>query len=84
MLIKIPNMCFIHFMSLELIKITQTCLIFWNLLGALINKGLIKISNLPLICFITKKYFKNTQKCCYFRIYYVVIINKSTYEKLKQ
>ena len=27
---KIPNLSFIHIMSLKLIKITQKCLLFWN------------------------------------------------------
>ena len=45
-------MSFIHFMSLELlIKMTQKCLIFWNLLGVFINKMLIKIRNLSFIDF---------------------------------
>ena len=39
-------------MSLELlIKMTQKCLIFWNLLGVFINKMLIKIRNLSFIDF---------------------------------
>ena len=33
--IKIPNKSFIYFMSFKLIKITQKCLKFWNLLGVL-------------------------------------------------
>ena len=37
-------MAFIHFMSFKLIKSTQECLIFWNLLGVLVNKMLIKFS----------------------------------------
>ena len=37
-----PDMSFIHFMSLKLIKTTQICLIFWNLFGVLINKVHIK------------------------------------------
>ena len=35
-------MSFIHFVSLELIKTTQKCLIFWNLLGRSYKKVLIK------------------------------------------
>ena len=42
MLIKILNKSFVHFMSWKLIKTTQKCLIFWNLLGVLINKVLVK------------------------------------------
>ena len=55
-------MSFIHFMSFKLIKTTQKCLIFWNLLGVLINKVLIKIPNLSFIHFISLKFLKTTQK----------------------
>ena len=41
-------MSFIHFMSLNLIKTTQKCLIFWSLLGVPINKVLIKNSKFIL------------------------------------
>ena len=69
-------------MFLKLIKTTQIQLIFWHLLGALINKVLIKDSKFILhSLYFLKKLPKNV---CYFRIYYVVLINKSAYKKLKQ
>ena len=56
-------MSFIHFMSLKLlIKTTQKCLIFWNLLGVFINKVLIKNSKFFLYCL----FFETTQKCLLF------------------
>ena len=41
-------MSFIHFISLKFIKITQKCLIFWNLLDVLTNKVLMKNSKFIL------------------------------------
>ena len=54
-------MSFIHFMPLKLIKTTQKCLIFWNLLGACINKVLIQNSK-----FFSLKFFETTQKSLLF------------------
>ena len=55
-------MSFIHFMSLKLIKTTQKCLIFWNLLGVLINKVLIKKSKFILHSFYFLQMFRNHPK----------------------
>ena len=61
-------MSFIHFMFFKLIKTTQKCLIFWNLLGALLKKSLKRIPNLSFIHFVSLKFFKTTQK-------YLLILN---------
>ena len=60
---KSKKMSFIHFMPLKpLIKTTQKCLIFWNLLGIFINKVLVKKSKFMLYSL----FFETTQKCLLF------------------
>ena len=49
-----------------------------------LQKMLLKIPNMFFIHFISLKFFKTNQKRLLFRIYYVVLINKSAYNKLKQ
>ena len=49
-------------MSLKPIKTTQKCLIFWNLLGVLINKVLIKNSKFILHSLYFLKTFRNHPK----------------------
>ena len=66
MLIKNPKYVLHSFMSLKLIKTTQKCLIFRNLLGVLTNKVLINIPNLFFIHFISLKFFETTRKCLVF------------------
>ena len=55
-------MSFIHFMSLKLAKTAQKCLIFWNLLGALINKVLIKNSKFIFYSLYFLEIFRNQPK----------------------
>ena len=56
-------MSFIQFMSFNLlIKTTQKCLIFWNLLGGFINKLLIKNSKFILYSL----FFETARKCLLF------------------
>ena len=56
-----PNMSFIT-LSLKLIKTTQKCLIFWDLLGVLINKVLLKNSKFILHSLYFLEIFRNHRK----------------------
>ena len=76
MLIKNPT-----FMSLKLIKTTQNCLIFLNLLSVLINKALIKKSK--FILHFLDIFWNHSKVLAIFKIRHVVLINKSAYKKLK-
>ena len=72
-------------MHLKLIKATQKCLIFWNLLGILINKVPIKNSKFILhSLYLLKMFLKPRKEICYFQFYYVGLINESAYKKFKQ
>ena len=72
-------------MHLKLIKTTQKCLIFWNLLGILINKVLIKNSKFILhSLYLLKMILRPRKEICYFQFYYVGLINESAYKKFKQ
>ena len=72
-------------MHLKLIKTTQKCLIFWNLLGILINKVLIKNSKFILhSLYLLKMILKPRKEICYFQFFYVGLINESAYKKFKQ
>ena len=62
-----------------MIKTSQKCLIFWNLLGTLINKVLQKIPNLSFIRFIFRNYPK-----IFAIVEFIWQLNKSAYEKLNQ
>ena len=55
-------MSFIHFMLFKLIKTTQKCLIFRDLLGVLINKVLIKNSKFIIHSLYFLKIFRNHSK----------------------
>ena len=55
-------MSFIHFISLKFIKITQKCLIFWNLLDVLTNKVLMKNSKFILHSLHFIEIFQNHSK----------------------
>ena len=55
-------MSFIHFMSFKLIKTTRKCLIFWNLLRALINIVLIKNTKFILHSLYFLQIFRNHPK----------------------
>ena len=76
-------MSFIHFMSFKLIKTTQKCLIFCNLLGVLINKVLIKNSKFILHSLHFLKIFKNHPKI-FFRFIKQFLYIKVLIKKLKQ
>ena len=63
-------MPFTHLMSLKLIKASQKCSIFWNLLGVLKNKVLVKKFQIcATFTLFPRNFSKPPQDICHIRIY---------------